>query len=483
MLSSNGITASEQYLTSLCRRSFLRPWSFANIFKQPGKELCDLLVVFDCDVIIFSDKSCEFKETGDIQLDWSRWKRKAIKQSEKQIYGAERWLTDHSDRLFLDAACEHPFPIALPPLADRRIHRVVVAIGSRDACKRFYGGGSGSLRVSTSRVPVDRQAPLPPEFELFVVGHRDSTRKYVHVFDEVTLDIVLGELDTTADFCAYLQRKEKLSNDIDYITAAGEEELLAVYLRTINKNTGKHDFFEQMPKANGITFEEGFWDGRLRNPQYLAKKRADRASYVWDQLIERYAASKFRDPDGAPLAPDERALRAMAASNRLERRMLSKQLIELLVTTAPDHNRFKGGVTASGHRTAFAFLLFPTPPQAGSDEEYFQVRHRLLDAYCCAMKLQRPELSEVVGIALAPPNSPLADNDELLYRDLREWTEDDEKRAEEDREHLGLLMRATKTELREREYPEPPSPQTARAPPLSRQQRRRLALLERKQKQ
>jgi hypothetical protein len=482
MLGSSGTTASEQYLTQLCRRSFLSPWSFANLFKQPGQELCDLLVVFGRDVIIFSDKSCEFKETGDIQLDWSRWSRRAIDRSEKQIYGAERWLTEHPERLFFDAACTHRFPVLLPPLADRRIHRVVVAIGSRDACKRFYRGGSGSLRVSTSRVPLEQQTPLAPELELFVVGHRDPTRKYVHVFDEVTLDIVLGELDTTADFCSYLSQKEKLSNSIDYVTAAGEEELLAVYLKTINKDTGRHDFFERTPQMNGVTFDEGFYEGRLTNPQYLEKKKADRISYVWDELIERYADAKFIGPDGSAAPPDERALRAMASLNRIERRMVSKQFAEMLATTPPGENRFKGGTCGVGHRTGYAFFLFPKPQEAASDAEYFQIRHNLLDAYCGVMKLQNSELSQVVGIALAPPDSALADNEELLYRDLGKWTSEDEKLARDDQAQLGLLTRATKIEVREREYPDILIARPPLTPPLTRQQRRRLARAERKQR-
>jgi hypothetical protein len=484
-IGSSGTTASERYLTALCRHSFLSPWSFANVFKQPGQEFCDLLVVFGSDVIIFSDKSCKFKETGNIELDWSRWNRKAIDRSESQIYGAERWLTQHPDRLFLDAACTERLPIPLPPAADRQIHRIVVAIGSRDACVRFYGGGSGSLRVSTSRVPKSEQSPLPPKLECFAVGHRDPTRKYVHVFDEITLDIVLGELDTTPDFCAYLSQKEKLSKNFDYVTAAGEEELLAVYLRTLNKRTEKHDFFEETPQLEGISFDEGFWEGRLTNQQYLAKKKADRISYAWDELIERYAAAKFNGPDGLAAPPDERALRAMASLNRVERRMVAKQLADLLANTPPNRNHFRGGMHGSEHRTGYAFFIFPKPAEAASDTEYFQARHNLLDAYCCAMKLQNRQLTDVVGIAMAPPGSPLVDNEELLYRDLREWSEEDEKLALEDRERLGLLTRATRTDVRELEYPEVATARTdvasATGPQLTRQQRRRLAAREQKQ--
>jgi hypothetical protein len=58
---SEGLTESERYLANLCEKSFLSLWSYPNVFrdqgrnegKGDGKELCDLLVVFDRDVIIF----------------------------------------------------------------------------------------------------------------------------------------------------------------------------------------------------------------------------------------------------------------------------------------------------------------------------------------------------------------------------------------------------------------------------------------------
>src|SRR5437588_10483620 len=79
---SQGITPAELYLQRLCERSFLSLWSYPGVFREQkqngrgdGKELCDLLVVFGNHIIIFSDKSCAFPETGNLRLDWSRWFR------------------------------------------------------------------------------------------------------------------------------------------------------------------------------------------------------------------------------------------------------------------------------------------------------------------------------------------------------------------------------------------------------------------------
>ena len=63
---SEGVTDSEKYLNRLCVHTFLRLWSYPGIYRDQssgggatnGKEVCDLLVVFDEHAIVFSDKNC-----------------------------------------------------------------------------------------------------------------------------------------------------------------------------------------------------------------------------------------------------------------------------------------------------------------------------------------------------------------------------------------------------------------------------------------
>jgi hypothetical protein len=105
---AEGVTPAERYLQRLCDRSFLSLWSYPGVFrdqkadgkKGDGKELCDLLVVCGDDILIFSDKSCKFPDSGDIQLDWCRWFKKAVMESAKQVWGAERWLREFPDGSF-----------------------------------------------------------------------------------------------------------------------------------------------------------------------------------------------------------------------------------------------------------------------------------------------------------------------------------------------------------------------------------------------
>jgi hypothetical protein len=126
---SSGTTDSERYLARVAEKSFLNLWTYPNTHRKQlqhgkgdGKELCDLLVVCGDDVIIFSDKSVAWSATAPVEVAWDRWYRKAIKSSVQQIRGAERWLREFPDRIFLDKECTVPLPIELPPVDRRRVH-------------------------------------------------------------------------------------------------------------------------------------------------------------------------------------------------------------------------------------------------------------------------------------------------------------------------------------------------------------------------
>jgi len=60
--------------------------------KENGKELCDVLVVCEPDIIIFSVKHSTLPKNGAPDVNVARWKRRAVDSSVTQIYGAERTL-------------------------------------------------------------------------------------------------------------------------------------------------------------------------------------------------------------------------------------------------------------------------------------------------------------------------------------------------------------------------------------------------------
>jgi hypothetical protein len=341
---SPGITPAERYLKKLCDRTFLSLWSYPGIFRDQGqtgqghgKEICDLLVVFDEHVIIFSDKDCEFPDTGDVDLDWQRWYRRAVEQSAKQIWGAERWLKTYPNRVFLDRACIQTFPIEIPDLERARYHRIVVAHKVSERCRQELGG-SGSLMIVPGIVGTDhysRQNGGAP----FSIGQIDPAKGYVHVLDDTSLEVLLNTLDTITDFVRYLTKKEQLIQRGQLIAAAGEDDLLAIYLKDLNEH-GEYDFVipsDEPHKIDGMVIDEGFWEEFTKRPERRAQVEANRISYSWDALIETFnknilANTQYRASHPS-IDSSERIMRFLAREPRTRRRLLAQSLLELIQKT------------------------------------------------------------------------------------------------------------------------------------------------------
>ena len=61
-------------------------WAYRNPKQRPlGKELCDVLVVCEPDVLIFSVKDIAVKDAPEPVVAAKRWLRKAVEASCKQI--------------------------------------------------------------------------------------------------------------------------------------------------------------------------------------------------------------------------------------------------------------------------------------------------------------------------------------------------------------------------------------------------------------
>jgi hypothetical protein len=469
---SLGLTASERYLAELCERSFLSLWSYPNVYRQPGKELCDNLVVFREHIVIFSDKSCQFPDTGNPSTDWQRWFKRAVQKSAEQVYGAERWLREQPGRLFIDAKCTQPFPLTLPRVQDARFHRVVVALNASNRCKQFFdNSGTGSLLLRPNIIG-DAHYSNP-----FTIGQIDAGRGYVHVFDDVTLNIVLRELDTITDFTDYLTCKEALVLSGRLLGAAGEEELLARYLTQLNKE-GSHAII--IPEnVDGAFFAEGFWTSVAANPQYAAKKKADRQSYAWDELIEKIsdhiAVGTLATGNERPLADHERGIRVMAGESRFARRSLVHALFDLLATAPDGRDATRLVLTRQAPERAYQFLI--SPERTGqSYETYRERRTTILAAYCHVAKVKRPELLDIIGLATEPLHVEQRSED-LVYIDARNWTEEDEAQTRELQARTGILVSPAETPFHDDEYPEaPPKVAAGHEPKLHGNRKERRAM-------
>lgn len=403
---SQGTTDSERVLARLARKAFLSLWSYPNVFsdegraggKGDGKELVDLLVVFGNDVLLFSDKQCAFQEHADQKVAWRRWYERAIAKSARQLSGAESFLRRFPDRVFVDKSCQVKLPVPLPDERSARYFLIAVTRGGHEAAARHFGGGSsGSLMLNNT---LEGTAHYERPFE---VGFPLNKRHFVHVLDEMTVDLLLEELDTVPDLVDYLACKESFfgANGVSMMIS-GEEDLLARYMCTMED--GKHALPNLPNGYEVVSIPEGDWRFYSSSPQRAAKREADAASYMWDALIEHQAGYVREGTaigllDAPPEAFDhERVLRALADEPRLARRDLTAHLRSVLSRSEPGKKFAR--VIFSLTKPSRVYVFLSATPSPGSDYKvYRETRQAVLAAYCHGVKKRCPEATEAVGIA------------------------------------------------------------------------------------
>jgi hypothetical protein len=489
----SGKTPSERYLAKVADHTFLDLWSYPNVFndKRPqptaqGKELCDLLVVCDPYVLIFSDKYIEWPGDQNTPLSWKRWYKRAVTHSVTQLRGAERWIALHPDRIYIDPDCKQKLPIPLPPPDRRIVHGIVIAGGIREACIRYFKGGIGSLALD-GRIAGDSNIPPP-----FTVGDADTEGPFVHIMDEVSLDVVVSELDTIRDFADYLDRKAAAFRSGLFGASQGEEDLLAYYLTHTNSKD-EHNFTRddgsEWPAESKILIQPGTYAEMRGHRQYAAKKKADEPSYLWDNLISIFTKPMLdgttivHGDDPFDIARLEIGVRQMALVPRLTRRYLGLGIKEALETSKEQPRFVRAFMPAPEERnveTAFLFLTLqlPDPLPTGGYEEYRKLRINMLRTYVLAYLRQEPRLPAIVGIATEPLLSNSADgrSEDLVYAEQLEWTAQLIAGLEKDQQNFDVLRpeRVKRTLISGDEYPKTPVPTVRFSDqmPMNRKQRR-----------
>jgi hypothetical protein len=495
---SEGGTPSERYLAKLCDHSFLNLWSYPNVYidkrkdgKGDGKELCDLLVVCGDYVLIFSDKTIARQDGNDVLLSWKRWFNRAVHHSARQIRKAERWIKQMPEHIYLDKSCNKPLPFKLPPLERRKVHGIVVALGVGEACKAHFNEGIGSLMILPG-IKGDQHFK-GDEVIPFAIGDIDPEGPFIHVLDDATLDIVLGELDTIADLTAYLTKKAEFIRSGQLSSAGGEEELVAYYMVRMNPK-GEHDFTgtDGLPLRDDVllTIGTGHYEHLQKNPQYAAKKDADRHSYVWDTLIKAFTDHMIAGTtialEGEPLAVSdaEEAVRHMALVPRFTRRILGKSILEVY-EKGRDHPRytrsFLPGDVSIDTETAFFFMTVAVPDRAlpGGYQQYRMVRLRMLETQALSLLEKYPSLKRVVGVATEPATSKGSSEDIFFAEDVP-WTPELKANLQSRRTLYNIMQEGNMIEQRvdEWEYPaiarKPKTVQRTAPPRMNRKARRAM---------
>ncbi|MEO0636174.1 MAG: hypothetical protein AAFY73_05945 [Pseudomonadota bacterium] len=471
VLRAEGGTEAERFLAALAEKSFLNLWSYPTPYRDQklggrgdGKELCDLLVVCGRHVLIFSEKTISWPN-GDLGTAWSRWAKRALRDSAKQVAGAERWLAGYADRIFLDKACTQHFPIALPGIEEREVHHVLVANGAIEACLAHRPNGEKSFKVSPGLKGHVHWSPSLAGFEPFAVGDINPEGAFVHVFNEAALQFVMDELDTITDFTDYLSRKAEFVRSGMLATASSEEALVARFATCMN-SSNEHAFLEDHAQTSIVLTEEPL-KRLLTNPQYRAKKLADEVSYLWDRLIENFtnhmlAGTAITLPGHTfELSQNELAVRYMALVPRTTRRAHSLAVQAAMRRGINTSRFFRAIITPPSlpdHETAFFLCTLKYDAEFfdgnGGYASYRQFRAGLAEAYAQGLLEKLAYLQRVVGIMVEPPQQGRGSSEDLIYAEQSEWSEEARVEIKARCEAFGILQNYEETPFSVQEYPE-----------------------------
>lgn len=393
---------SEQIVFHLCKNSFLSLWSYANPRRTKGtRELCDVLVICDPHIIIFSVKNCSINNAKDPIVFVKRWYKKAITDSATQIYGAERNLCGASHVIRSDGS----EGLLLPSLNNRIVHRVLVSFGS------------------DGRIPIT---------------FGDYGKGFVHVFDETFLYIALQELDTITDFIGYLEAKERLVSQSEKVTVAGgQENLLAIYL-----SRGRS--FSDLPPI--LRVGSNHWNEFTSTANYQRRIMADNISYLWDELLQHLCkyVLQGRMEFGRTLNENETVLRYMARENRFARRILSESYKEFIQLAKQKKVRARMMVSPSG----LGYVFFNPPPEYDRDDRLAELGCR-----CFIARNEIAKCRTILGIGRNVERAPKGFCTDLILFSSQIWSEEQRQKAEEMKQSLGFFRTPLSRRMHADEYP------------------------------
>ena len=429
---SQGQTPTEASLARFCDNTFLKLWSYANPFNSDGKELCDLIAVFENHVFLFFDRESKTFDTSsqDISVIWERWKKKAIDRQIATADGAARYIQRCRDDIYLDQKCTVRLPIKLAA-GNLVVHKFIVAHGAKDACLEFSPDNvSGSLGITYSDDADDPRTAFP-----FIVHLRRTNP--VHILDSHTLSIVLAELDTFRDFVSYIAAKEQAIGPYDYLSYCGEEDLLGHYFQNFDVKAKQHFIGTKDKRINGLHIEEGTWVSVLNSAPYKRKKEADASSYLWDDLLQRTAQNALDGTLSAnsDIYNSESAIFEMAKEPRFIRRALADRIKNAIAEFPYDREgvvRHLSFMPSYYPGTAYIFLQLRWPENTAGDydTEYRPVRRSMLEIACGAARNKFPHLKKVIGIAIDAPKDKPTNSEDFILMDT-EWSEEQRKTYED----------------------------------------------------
>lgn len=275
---------AEDYVFHFANTAYLRHWCYPNPIDEEGdkKEICDLLILFKFICVIISVKNYDLKGNA------SRFRKKVIEKSTKQLYGAERKLFDSKRKIVI----KHP-----------------------DREPEYFEPEKYTTRI---RITIN----LGEVFEAYDVADIKEGKGIINVIHRDSFALMIQELNTIPDLVKYLSGREKFLLDNQPLFFNGVElDLLGYYLS--NKFRFPDKFNEDSKGLKSVDLRNT-WGKYLEDGiKSKRKEESEAQSCIIDKIVER---DILKEEWGPQLAEELMNL------NRTQRRYLAYNLYYLVDT-------------------------------------------------------------------------------------------------------------------------------------------------------
>lgn len=400
-------TVSENFITYLCDKTFFKLWVYPNLYRKPGKEFCDCMVVFEDNILIFSVK--DNKYTGKTQkIAWQRWNRGTIEKSIIQIVGAEKWIKKNPEKLFLDEKCTKKVLINFD-IKKAKIYRFVVALGVNEDIGILYSDEKEDLEDKIGVVQTKRD-------------------NIYHILDSANVELILSELDTVQDFLNFYKEKELTIAKLNKLGYYGESTLLALYMQNMNEETGEHKILPTNFSDDELLEKKYLWSNIENNPQYLLKKHLDKESYLIDDLLKKAVYYEQRGAliGNLDVVNNNSPIKELTKETRFERRILGFTLADMHKKYWEMEKQTKFVRLSMNENGNKAYVLLMHTFATEEDLEQARLDLKLmLEIACGCLKNIKPELIQIIGLVFIPDKLSFSKGEDYILLNCEDWTQED----------------------------------------------------------
>ncbi|WLG48624.1 SEC-C domain-containing protein [Pseudomonas sp. FP1742] len=446
------VNDSERILTKVATTTFFSLWSYPSLFRDVdgGKEVADLTVYFNNTLILFSDKGeVRFQTDRPTDIAWKRWYRSAVKDSAKQLHGAESFIRKYPDRIYLNQKCKDPFPFDISN-PDLKIHLVCVTRGIGTAAKEYFDSlAPGSAGTLISHFPLNEYQILEHPF---TVNDIDPSKTFVHVLDETGINLLLTELSTPTDFINYLAEKEKAVRKLKLVIAGGEEDILAYYLLE-----PQSEGYGSIPNPGAqfstpFMIHETLWSQFRDTIAYALHFAQNKQGRGWAGILERFSDCIINATVGEaadrPLIEHSKVLEFLASENMYSRAFLSKSLFDKF-GLVPELVRSARIVESLCYpNRMYVFVFFPWDDEYADYQDYREERLSCMQLYALVTQYKYPKVKELIVFGADTKGSSAASETIIAFDASIPLTSEERAQAQSVMRTFDVLHGTTETKTK-----------------------------------